>query len=198
MLEERGLPCSLYTDRGSHFFLTPAAGQPVDPTQKTQIGRALEQLGIEHIPSYSPQARGRMERFFGTWQGRLPQELQLAGIQDMEAANEYIRRKFIPWHNRHLTVKARESGDAFVPLGQTDLEGILCVQEERIVGLDNTISYGKRRLQIAPAQWRCSFAKSRVKVCEHLDGRISVRYGPRVLGWYDAAGQPLAPQKKAA
>ena len=198
LLEERGLPCSLYTDRGSHFFLTPAAGQPVDPTQKTQIGRALEQLGIEHIPSYSPQARGRMERFFGTWQGRLPQELQLAGIQDMEAANEYIRLKFIPWHNRHLTVKARESGDAFVPLGQTDLEGILCVQEERIVGLDNTISYGKRRLQIAPAQWRCSFAKSRVKVCEHLDGRISVRYGPRVLGWYDAAGQPLALQKKAA
>jgi len=198
LIQERGLFCSLYTDRGSHFFLTPEAGGVVQRATRTQIGRALEQLGIEHIPSYSPQARGRMERFFGTWQGRLPQELKLAGIQELAAANEYIRRKFIPWHNRHLTVKARERGDGFVPLGPTDLNGILCLQEERVVALDNTVSYGKRRLQLAPAEWRCSFAKCRVKVCEHLDGRISVRYGPRVLGWYEASGQPVALKTKAA
>jgi transposase len=191
IIEKEGLFCSFYTDRGSHFFHTPKAGGPVDKSALTQIGRALAQLGIEHIPSYSPQARGRMERQFGTWQGRLPQELRKAGITTMEEANRYIRKAFISWHNSHLRVEAREPGSAFVPAGQVDLDAIFSVQHERIIQNDNTVTLGKRQLQIEPAQWRVSFAKCRVKVCEHLDGRISVRLGPRILGWFDAQGRPL-------
>lgn len=182
IVEQEGLFCSLYTDRGSHFFHTPKAGAAVDKSKLTQVGRALAQLGIEHIPSYSPQARGRMERMFGTWQGRLPQELRKANITTMEQANEYIREVFIPWHNKALSVKATEPGTAFVPAQNTDVDAILCVQHERVVQNDNTVSLGRRVLQVEPSEWRVSFAKSRVKVCEHLNGLLSVRMGPRILG----------------
>lgn len=189
---ERGLFCSLYTDRGGHFFHTPKAGGPVDKAQLTQLGRILAQLGIEHIPSYSPQARGRIERIFGTWQGRLPQELASAGATTMEAANDYIKEKFMPWHNRAIKIKAAEPGSAFVPCAAGDLEAILSLQEERTVGKDNTVTYGKLRLQITPVEWRCTLAGCQVKVCDHLDARLSVRYGPRILGWYDGrTGQRL-------
>lgn len=196
VIKNHGLFCSFYTDRGSHFFHTPKAGGTVDKSNMTQIGRALSQLGIEHIPSYSPQARGRMERQFGTWQGRLPQELRKAGIRTMEAANRYIRDVFIPWHNSHLTVQPREQGSAFVPAGQTDLDAIICVQHDRIVQNDNTVTVGKLELQLAPALWRVSFAKCRVTVCEHLDGTISVRYGPRILGRYNRDGVPIKAGKE--
>jgi len=191
VIREHGLFCSLYSDRGSHFFHTAEAGGAVDRSRLTQIGRALAQLGIEHIPSYSPQARGRMERFFQTWQGRLPQELRRAGITEMGAANAFIRAKMLPWHNRTLTVAAAEEGSAFVPAGGADLDGILCVMEERMVNQDNTVSWGGRKLQLAPVDWRCSLARCRVRVCEHVDGRLSGRYGPRLVGWYDGAGVPL-------
>lgn len=192
VIQEQGLFCSLYSDRGSHFFHTSEAGGKVDKSRLTQIGRALAQLGIEHIPSYSPQARGRMERFYETWQGRLPQELRKAGITEMEPANAFIRQKMVPWHNRKLAVAPKEEGSAFVPVGGTDLEAILCVVEERVVDHDNTVSWGKRKLQLEPVGWRSSLAKCRVKVCEHTDGRLSVRYGPRVVGWYDKAGPAAA------
>jgi transposase len=198
VIEDYGLFCSLYTDRGSHFFHTPKAGGPVDKTQLTEIGRALAQLGIEHIPSYCPQGRGRMERFFGSWQGRLPQELGRAGITTVAAANRYIREKFLPWHRRHWTEPAAETGDAFVPCGNTDLDAIFCVQHERSVAADNTVTVGKLRLQIAPQSTRWSYAQCRVKVCEHLDGRWSVRYGPQVLGWYGADGRAVAAKLKRA
>lgn len=193
-----GLFCSLYTDRGSHFFHTPKAGGPVDKSQLTEIGRALAQLGIEHIPSYCPQGRGRMERFFGSWQGRLPQELGRAGITTVAAANQYIREKFLPWHRQHWTEPAAEKAEAFVPCGNTDLDAIFCVQHERTVAADNTVTVGKLRLQIAAQSTRWSYAQCRVKVCEHLDGRWSVRYGPHVLGWYGAAGQAVAAKLKRA
>lgn len=196
-----GLFCSLYTDRGSHFFHTAKAGGPVDKVQLTQLGRVLAQLGIEHIPSYTPQARGRIERLFQTWQGRLPQELASAGMRTVEAANEYIRQRFIPWHNRNLKIKAAEPGSAFVPCLHADLDGICCVQTERQVNNDNTVSFGKLCLQILPVNWKTSLARCAVRVCDHLDGRLSLRYGPRVLGWYDAqTGELLEPaaQKKAA
>lgn len=196
VIEQQGLFCSFYTDRGSHFFYTPKAGGPVDKGQLTQIGRALDRLGIEHIPSYSPQGRGRMERFFGTWQGRLPQELRKAKVRSIEQANRYIREKFMPWHNRRLVVAPREEGSAFVSLGDTDLEAILCLQCERTVGNDNTVSYGRHRLQIGPSHWRVSFARCRVKVCEHLDGTISIRYGPRILGWYGPDGLEIELEQK--
>ncbi len=197
VLEKRGLFCSLYTDRGSHFFHTPKAGGAVDKGQLTQIGRALAALRIEHIPSYSPQGRGRMERLFGSWQGRLPQELGTAGVADVAAANRYIHQVFQRWHNAHWSVPAAEKGTAFVPLGGVDLEGILCVQQERVVAADNTVVLGNRRLQIAPNALRCSFAKCAVKVCEHLDGTWSVRYGPHVLGRWDGDGKVLAMRKAA-
>ena len=198
VIAEKGLFCSLYTDRGSHFFHTAEANGPVDRARLTQVGRALAQLGIEHIPSYSPEARGRMERFFGTWQGRLPQELSRAGITTIEEANDYIRRKFIPWHNRKLTVSCPEEGTAFVPCGGTDLDAILCVQEERVVGGDNTVSWGRKKLQIPPQNWRGSLAKTRVKVCEHVDGTLSIRYGPRVVGWYQSTGKLIQEEQKKA
>ncbi len=194
IIEKHGLFCSLYSDRGSHFFLTSEANQAVDKLRLTQIGRALSQLGIEHIPSYSPQARGRMERFFETWQGRLPQELRKAGIREMDAANAFIAQKMIPWHNRKLAVAPKEEGSAFVPAHGADLEGIVCVVEDRVVDNDNTVSWCKRKLQLAAVGWRSSLAKCRVKVCEHPDGRLSVRYGPRLIGWYNASGQSLAPK----
>lgn len=184
VIRRQGVFCSLYTDRGSHFFYTPKEGRAVDRHQLTQIGRALQQLGIEHIPSYSPQGRGRMERMFATWQGRLPQELRRAEIRTMAEANDYIRRQFLPAFNRQMKVKAREPGTCFVPCGLPDLNSIFCIQHERVVQNDNTVAAGSRRLQIEPSKWRFSFAQCRVKVCEHIDGTVSIRYGPHIIGRY--------------
>jgi transposase len=196
VLEQQGLFCSLYTDRASHFFHTPKVAGPVDRAHLTQIGRALAQLGIEHIASYSPQARGRIERLFGTWQGRLPQELRKAGIRTLQKANAYIAETFLPWHNRKLTVPPPQQGSAFVPAGNTDLQAIVCVQHQRNVQNDNTVVLGRRCLQIEPSRWRVSFAKCRVKVCEHLDGSLSVRYGPHILGRYHHDGSPHSQEQK--
>lgn len=196
VLEHQGIFCSLYTDRGSHFFHTPKAGGAVDKTRLTQFGRALAQLGIEHIPSYSPQGRGRMERLFGSWQGRLPAELRIAGVTDLAGANHYIQTVFRPWHNQHWTEPARETGTAFVPLGKVDLASILCVQHERVVAADNTVVVGQQRLQIQRSELRCSFAGCTVKVCEHLDGTLSVRHGPHLLGRWTAAGKALEKKPK--
>jgi transposase len=184
ILQREGLFCSLYTDRGSHFFHTPRVDGPVDKSRLTQIGRALQRLGIEAIPSYSPQARGRMERFFGTWQGRLPQELRRAGITTMEAANTFIRKKMIPWHNRKLAVAPAQTGHTFVPCSNVDLDEILCIQEERIVQQDNTVVLDHVRFQIPPHHSRPSFARCTVRICQHLDQTITIRCGPHLLGRY--------------
>ena len=183
----RGLFCSLYTDRGSHYWRTPKAGGKVDKDSPTQFGRAMGELGIEMIPSYSPEARGRSERFFGTVQGRLPQELALEGITAMEDANAYLRESFWPRTNRRFGVAAREEGSAFVPLRDVDLDDILCVKEERTVGRDHCVEHLGRRLQLPTAPGR-HHVKRRVRVHEHEDGRLSVFHGPRRLARYDAAG----------
>jgi transposase len=193
VIERKGIFCSLYSDRGSHFFHTPTAGGPPDRNRKTQIGRALAQLGIEAIPANSPQARGRCERFFGTWQGRLPQELRLKGIETMTAANEFLRKEWIPYHNKHFTVLAQQAGTAFVPYAGSDLKKIFSHQEERIVGNDNTVTFGKICLQIEPQKFRFSMAKCRVLVCQHLDDKISVYYGPHLVGCYGSDGEALRP-----
>jgi transposase len=135
----QGLFGALYTDRGSHYFHTPAAGGKVDKTRPTQVGRALAQLGITHIPSYSPEARGRMERVFGTLQGRLPQELRLAEVTTVEAANRFLREHFVPRHNARFAVPAAEEGTAFLAYAGRPLEDVLCVQEDRQVGRDNCV-----------------------------------------------------------
>lgn len=191
VIEQKGVFCSLYSDRGSHFFYTPVAGGPPDRSRKTQIARALEQLDIKAIPANSPQARGRCERFFGTWQGRLPQELRLQGITTMAAANEFLRKEWIPFHNRTFTVAAQQSGTAFVPYAGGDLKKIFSHQEERIVGNDNTVTFGRLSLQIEPQKFRFSMAKCRVLVCRHLDDTISVYYGPHLVGSYKANGEAL-------
>jgi len=196
VLEGPGVFCALYTDRGSHFVTTRSGRSPHRPqaaTDPTQIQRALGQLGIELIPAHSPQARGRMERLWETWQGRLPQELRLAGIRTVEAANAFLTSTWVPFHNRTWTVPAAGDGTAFVPYTGGQLERICALQHERVVGNDNCVAFGRRRLQIPQAAWRYSFAQCRVKVYEHLDGTLSVGHGPHTLGSYDAQGRLLAP-----
>ena len=192
VVEQKGVFCSLYSDRGSHFFYTPVAGGPPDRSRKTQIARALEQLDIKAIPANSPQARGRCERFFGTWQGRLPQELRLKRITTMAAANEFLCKEWIPFHNRTFAVAAQQPGTAFVPYAGRDLKKIFSHQEERIVGNDNTVTFGKVSLQIEPQKFRFSMAKCRVLICQHLDDTISVYYGPHFVGSYQANGEPIS------
>ena len=191
VIEGEGLFCALYSDRGSHFFLTPKAGEKVDKHRLTQVGRAMKELGIQMIPAYSPQARGRSERSFGTWQGRLPQELRLAGITSVEGANRFLRDRYITEFNQKFSVAAAEKGSAFRRATRSDLEWVFSVQTERVVGKDNTVAIGDRLWQIEKSQFRNTLAGSTVTIHEHLDGNVSLRYGPHVVGRYDAKGKSL-------
>src|SRR5438132_3913975 len=191
VIEQQGVFCALYSDRASHFFLTPKAGEAVDHHRLTQVGRALRQLGVQMIPAYSPQARGRSERNFGTWQGRLPQKLRLAGCTTLEAANRFLREHYVAEFNRRFQVAAAERGNAFVPCPQRDLERVFSLQFERTVNRDNTISFQNLTLQIQPVKWRATLAGCTVTAHQHLDGTLSLSYGPHCLGHYDAAGTPL-------
>jgi transposase len=198
VVEEHGVFCALYADRASHVVYTPKAGGPPLPHHRTQIGRALEQLGIELIAAHSPQARGRCERLFGTWQGRLPQELRLRGIDSIAEANRFLRDEWIEFHNRRFAVEAQQEGTAFLPTFEADLEKVFSRQEHRVVGNDNTVSYHKKRLQIERQAFRYSMARCRVLVCEHLDSTLSLYYGPHLVGRYDADGEPLSQRNQAA
>ena len=177
----KGLPCSFYTDRGSHYFLTPEAGGKVSKDQLTQVGRALAQLGIEHIPAYSPEARGRSERMFRTLQDRLPKDLALAGIRDVEAANRYLREVWLAGHNARFAVAPADSASAFVPVAEAQWRDVLCIQEERVVAPDNTVSWERRRLQIPPHPARAHFVKAKVKVHAYPSGELAIFHGPRCL-----------------
>ena len=194
-----GLPSSFYTDRGSHYFFTPKAGEAVDKDRLTQVGRALERLGIEHIPAYSPQARGRSERMFGTLQDRLPKELKLAGIKEVEAANRFIREVYLPAHNARFARPAAIAESAFVsvrdPAGLAD---ILCVEEERVVARDNTVAYAGLRLQLPQSRARAHYVKARVKVRAYPDDTLAVFHGPRLLARYDATGGIVEDRLNAA
>jgi transposase len=194
VIERKGLFCTLYSDRASHFFETPKAGGRVDPSRLTQVGRALKELGIEMIPAYSPQARGRSERNFGTWQGRLPQELRLRGITRLEEANRFLREEYIAEFNRHFRVAPAQPGSAFLPCRRRDLDRVFSIQQTRTVGRDNTVTLGERWLQIEPTSWRGTLAGCRVTVHEHLDGTLTITYGPHVVGRYNAQGWPLLPE----
>ena len=180
-----GLPLSLYTDRGSHYFYTPEAGGRVDRTHPTQVGRALAHLCVEHIAAYSPEARGRSERLFHTLQDRLVKELALAGIATVEAANTFIRTVYIPAHNARF---AEQAGSAFVAIPGVDPNEILCIQVERQVGNDNTVAFNTLRLQIPPSPFRAHFVQARVKVRQYPDGCHAVFHGPRCLARFDRAG----------
>ena len=191
VLRTDGLPMALYTDRAGWAFHTPKAKGPVDKTHLTQVGRALTRLGIEHIPSYSPQARGRSERLNRTFQDRVVNELRVAGIATSEAANRYLVEHYLPQHNATFAVPPRDAESAFVPLGDVDLDAILCVEVERVVARDNTVSVGNRVLQLAKQAGRRSCAGLRVIVRQHLDGRLTVSQGARRLGLFTATGQPV-------
>jgi transposase len=184
VIERAGLFCALYSDRASHFFVTPKAGEAVDKSRLTQVGRALKELGVQMIPAYSPQARGRSERSFGTWQARLPQELRLASITTPEAANRFLRERYIAEFNHKFTVKAAEKGTAFRRCGRSDLNWIFSIQTERVVGKDNTVPIRDRWWQLDKTRWRHTLAGQTVIIHQHLDGTISIRFGPHVVGRY--------------
>jgi transposase len=179
-----GLPMALYTDRAHWAFHTPQANGPVDKRHLTQIGRALERLGIEHIPAYSPQARGRSERLNRTFQDRLVNELRVARITTRPAANAYLRERFLPDYNTTFSCAPADRTSAFVPLGRVDLEQILCHQEERVVGRDNTVAFEGRAFQIPPQPGRRSCAGLRVTIRRHLEGAHSIWVGTRRLALY--------------
>jgi transposase len=197
VIERRGIFCALYSDRASHFFETPQAGGKIDPQRLTQVGRALKELGIQMIPAYSPQARGRSERNFGTWQGRLPQELRLRGITTLQGANEFLREEYITEFNRRFQVPSTQPGSAFLPCLRQDLDFVFSRQQMRTVAQDNTIQIGQDWLQIEPTRWRGSLAGCRVVVHEHLDGTRTICYGPHVVGRYNAQGWPLLEERNS-
>jgi transposase len=192
VIERKGVFCALYSDRGSHFWLTPKVGGKVDYHRRTQVGRALHELGVQMIPAYSPQARGRSERNLGTWQGRLPQELRLRQLGTLEAANRFLREEYIIEFNRRFQVASRQRGNAFVPCRSRDLERIFSLQFERSVNRDNTVSFQNLSLQIERVRWRASLAGCQVVVHQHLDGTLSLTHGPHCLGRYTAQGTALA------
>jgi transposase len=196
VVERKGGFCSLYSDRASHFFVTPKAGEPVDKDRLTQVGRALKELGIEAIPAYSPQARGRSERGFGTWQGRLPQELRLAGITVVEEANRFLREKYIDEFNRKFSVKATQPGSAFVSVKGKNLDLIFSIQHPRVVARDNTVSLANQSLQIEKSKWRGSLAGCRVIVYELQNRTLAIGYGSHIVGRYNPEGLSLEPEKQ--
>src|ERR1700739_323533 len=198
VIERKGVFCALYSDRGSHFWLTPKAGGKLDPHRLTQVGRALRELGVQMIPAYSPQARGRSERNFSTWQGRLPQELRLRGIRSMEAANRFLREHYIVEFNARFQVPAAQGGNAFVRRSSRDLDLIFALQFERTVNRDNTVSIQNLGLQIEPVRWRATLAGCSVTVHQHLDGTFTITHGPQRLGHYSAEGVSVAKEKIGA
>jgi transposase len=185
---EHGLPMSLYTDRGSHYFRTTKAGA-IDRSCPTQVGRALKQLGVEHIGAFSPQARGRSERAFQTLQDRLVKELKLVGITTIDAANAFLREVYLPDYNARFAVEPAGESSAFTPIPGVDLDEILCVEEERQVGQDNCVSYRTLKLQIPESPMRSHFVKARVRVHVYPDGSHALFHGPRCIGRYDEKGK---------
>ena len=195
----KGLPLSLYTDRGSHYFVTLKAGETVDRSRLTQVGWALKRLGIEHIAAYSPQARGRSERMFGTLQDRLIKELAQLGIGDIETANRWLREVYLPRHNRRFARPAAVAQSAFVAApDRTALIEALCIQEERVVERDNTVTWRKLKLQLPDSPLRHHWVKARVRVHHYPDDTLALFHGPSCIARYDASGRPQAAPSSAS
>ncbi|MDH3975899.1 MAG: ISNCY family transposase [Deltaproteobacteria bacterium] len=197
VIEKHGLFSSFYSDRGSHYWITPEAGGKVDKDNLTQFGRAMRQLGIDMIPAYSPEARGRSERVFKTHQDRLVKELALNNITTMEESNRYIKDVYLPAYNKELIRPASLQGNAFVPMVGINLNEILCEQYERKVGADNCVHFEKKQLQIPKDKYRFHYVKAKVRVHRYSDGSLAVFHGPRKLSVYNCEGQ-LKKIKKAA
>jgi len=198
VIDQHGLFASLYTDRGSHYWHTPEAGGKVDKGNPTQFGRAMRQLGIEMIPAYSPEARGRSERVFRTHQDRLVKELALAGITEMDPANRYIRDVYLPAYKNEFTVPPAESVSMFVPWAGTPIEDILCEHYERTVGNDNCVRFDGLILQIPADQYRYHYVKVKVQVHRYPNGTLAIFHGHRKLASFDSKGKEVLNNKKAA
>jgi len=186
----KGLFCALYSDRGGHYFHTPAAGGKVSKEQLTQVGRALAELGIEHIAGYSPEARGRSERAFRTLQDRLVKELAQAGITTLEAANRFIAELYLPRHNARFAVAPEQPGSAFVACAPAQWREVLCRHETRQVGNDNTVKWRGRRLQIPPSRLRPHFVRAQVRLHEYPDGAVALFWGPHRIAEFGPDGSP--------
>jgi hypothetical protein len=195
VIEQKGAFCALYSDRASHFFQTPKAGDVVDRQRLTQLGRALAELKIEMIAAYSPQARGRSERNFGTWQGRLPHELGLNEITTVEEANQFLRQTYIAVFNRLFSVAAAQTGNAFLPVYGHDLDLVFSMQYDRVAGKDNTVRVANLCVQIERTSWRNSLAGCRVRVHQHFDDTFTILYAGRIVGRYSDEGAPLEEKK---
>lgn len=196
-IEKKGLFCALYSDRGSHYFHTPKAGGKVSKTQLTQVGRALAALGIEHIPAYTPEARGRSERMFRTLQDRLVKELALAAITEIEAANRYIAEIYLPEHNARFAVEPEREGSAFVACAPQQWREILCLHETRQVGRDNTVAWQGRRLQIPPSSLRPHFVGAKLRLHHYPDGAVALFWGPHRIADFAPDGSPRHLDKAA-
>jgi hypothetical protein len=195
VIDAQGLFCSIYTDRGSHYWYTPEGSAKVDKVHLTQFGRAMHQMGIDMIAAYSPEARGRSERCFRTHQDRLPKELGAAGITSMEEANRYLQKMYLPAFNAEFMVPASEPGTLFVPVStMTNIEDILCEQYERTVGKDNCVSFEGVSLQIPADRYRFHYVKTKVRVHRYSDGTLALFHGPRKLVTFD----PQSLKKKKA
>lgn len=195
---KRGLFCSLYTDRGSHYWFTPESGGRVSKGQLTQFGRAMRHLGIQMIAAYSPEARGRSERAFRTHQDRLPKELASRGIISIESANRYLNSVYLPAFNAEFMQPPAGEGTAFVPWVGSNIDDILCEHHERTVSSDNCVSFEGKVLQIPADRYRCHYVKVKVLVHRYVDGSLAVFHGPRKLAEYDKAGKLQETKKKKA
>jgi transposase len=198
VIQNKGLFCNFYSDRGSHYWYTPEAGGKVSKTELTQFGRAMNQLGINMIAAYSPEARGRSERAFATHQGRLPHELAKQGIKTIGDANKYLKDVYLPAWNNEFTVKPSEQSSAFIPCAMEQAHEILCEHYERTVGKDNCISFEGLRLQIPQQAYRLNFAKAKVRVHRYVNNELAIFYGPRLLARYTYKGELITEKKDVA
>jgi transposase len=196
VMEQKGLFCALYSDLGAHFWLTPKSGGKVDHERPTQVGRAMRELGVQMIAAYSPQARGRSERNFSTWQGRLPQELRLHGIRTLEGANEFLSEQYIAEFNRKFQVPAAQRGTAFLPCPRRNIDLIFSQRFERTVDRDNTASFHNLVMQIEPAEWRGTVARCKVIIHQHLNATLTLTIGGHRVGHYSAQGKLVTPLTK--
>ena len=197
-IRAKGLFCSLYADRASHYWNTPEAGGKVDKDTPTQVGRALAQLGIELIPAYSPEARGRSERMFGTLQKRLPQELRLGGITDMAGANRFLKEVFLPQHNARFATPAEDQGHRLRPLHRRAQRHPVHPRGTHCLKRQHGAATSAWPLQIPAGRHRRHYVKARVRVHEYPDGTMAVFHGPRCLARYHADGQPIDSQTREA
>ena len=196
VIDSHGLFASLYTDRGAHYWHTPEAGGKVNKELPTQFGRAMRQLGIEMIPAYSPEARGRSERAFKTHQDRLVKELAVAAITDMKKANKYIAHVYMPAHNAEFAVPAEEANSMFVTWAGNQLEDILCEHYDRTVGNDNCVKFDGLVLQIPPDRYRYHYVRVKVKVYRYPNGQLAIFHGPRKLATYDVQGKEISSRQQ--